>query len=236
MLIVPMALYMAWLDRHETLQQPIAPTARGLWLVSGACFMFIFGRLSATDFFSRISLVMCLSGIIWTFWGTARMWKLAKPLVLLATMVPPPVLIMDRLSLPLRLLASNWATMTAQALGVSVNQDGNVIHLATVTLGVAEACSGINSLLAMFVTAVLLSMMMCDRLWARVVLPLLSIPIAVFFNIVRITGTAVIADYHPEAAMGFYHMLSGWLIFVLGAASMFALAKFLTRFNVKARA
>ena len=97
----------------------------------------------------------------------------------------------------------------------------------------AEACSGINSLLAMFVTAVLVGMMMCGSLWARGLLALLSIPIAVFFNIVRITGTAVIADYQPDAAMGFYHLFSGWFIFVLGTASVFGLAKLLARAGQK---
>jgi exosortase len=112
-----------------------------------------------------------------------------------------------------------------------VNQDGNIIHLAEISLGVGDACSGLNSLLAMLVTALLLSFMNCEGAWLRSLLVLLAVPLAVVFNILRIAGTAVIADYHAEAAMGFYHAFSGWLVFVLGAAVLFGLSKLLARFN-----
>jgi len=224
-----LALYLAWMDRRQTLAQSIVPNSRGLWMVGLSGALFVFGKLSATEFFSRIAMVICLAGMIWTFWGTARLLALGRPLVLLAAMVPPPALVIDRLTLPLRLLASTWATTIAQAAGISVNQDGNVIHLATISLGVADACSGLSSLLAMFVTALLISFMVCESLWLRAALALLSIPLAVIFNVIRIAGTALLADYQPEAAMGFYHLFSGWLVFVLGAVTVYGMAKLLAR-------
>jgi exosortase/archaeosortase family protein len=44
----------------------------------------------------------------------------------------------------------------------------------------------------------------------------LTIPLSIAVNILRVTGTAVIADYHEEFALGFYHSFSGWLVFVAG--------------------
>jgi len=230
-LISPMALFMSWTDLKITLATPRQPARAGLWLVALASVLFLFGKLSAFDYFTRMSLVICTAGLVWTFWGRARLETLARPLVLMIAMVPPPALIMDRASLPLRLLASDYATTIARLFGVTVNQDGNIIHLAQVSLGVGDACSGLNSLLAMIVTALLLSFMNCEGVWLRCLLVALAVPLAVVFNIFRIAGTAVIADYHAEAAMGFYHMFSGWVVFVAGAVVLYGFSKALARFN-----
>ena len=44
---------------------------------------------------------------------------------------------------------------------------------------------------------------------------------------VRVTGTAIIADYHEEFALGFYHAFSGWLVFVTGFAALYGISKLL---------
>jgi exosortase len=224
LLVLPMAVYFAWIDRHAILSKPIVPDGRGMWLMGAASAMFIFGKLSATEYFYRLSLVVFVGGIIATFWGWQRFRVMGRPLILLVCMVPPPALVIDRLSLPLRLFASGSATAIARALGVSINQEGNIIHLAAISLGVEDACSGLNSLFAMLVTAVLLGFMYCGAVWLRSVLVLLAVPLACVFNILRIAGTAVMADYRPEAALGFYHLFSGWFTFVFGAAALFVLA------------
>jgi exosortase len=229
MLLPPMAFYFAWMERAQLIALPAHPTRNGLWLVGLSSLLFVFGKLSATEYFYRLSLVVCLAGLIWTAWGSAGLTVLARPLVLLGAMVPPPALIMDRLSLPLRLLASDWSTVIAQGMGVTVNRDGNIINLANISLGVEDACSGLNSLLAMMVTALLLSFISCPAVWGRFLLVAFAIPLAVFFNILRIAGTAVIADYQPDVAMGFYHMFSGWAVFVAGALSLWTVAKAVER-------
>jgi exosortase/archaeosortase family protein len=73
--------------------------------------------------------------------------------------------------------------------------------------------------------------MNCEGVWLRCLLVALAVPLAVVFNIFRIAGTAVIADYHAEAAMGFYHMFSGWVVFVAGAVVLYGFSKALARFN-----
>ena len=117
------------------------------------------------------------------------------------------------------------ATRLAQALGVSIYRDGNIIQLASTSLGVAEACSGLSSLTALMVASLLLGFLVCSRLWTKVGLFVAAIPLAIAFNILRIAGTAVLADYHHEFAMGFYHSFSGWLVFVGGFGVLYGLAK-----------
>jgi exosortase/archaeosortase family protein len=55
----------------------------------------------------------------------------------------------------------------------------------------------------------------------------MAFPIAVAVNVIRVSGTAIMADYNPELAMGFYHTFSGWLVFLLGIALVFATTRLL---------
>jgi exosortase len=225
LLIPPLALYIAWTRRNMTRAQPAAPQNLGLWLIAFACLVFVLGKLSVEFFLPRISFVILIAGLVWTFWGYARLRSLVFPLLLLSTMVPLPVIFYNAVSAPLQLFASDMATNLAQLLGVAVYRDGNVIHLANISLGVEEACSGLNSLSALMVVSLLIGYLVCRSVSIRVLLFALSIPLSIAVNVMRVTGTAVIADYHEQFALGFYHSFTGWLVFIGGFAILYAFAK-----------
>jgi exosortase len=155
----------------------------------------------------------------------ARLRTRAFPFLLLATMVPLPGIVYNALAAPLQLFASDIATRLAQLLGVTVYRDGNIIQLAYTSLGVVEACSGLNSLSALIIASLLLGYLICWRLLTRIFLLALSIPLAIAVNVLRVTGTAVLADYNQEFAMGFYHSFSGWLVFLVGFGALYVFAR-----------
>ena len=221
LLIPPLALYIAWLRRHITFSSPSASDSWGLLLTGAACLLFILGKLAAEFFLSRISFVILLAGLVWTFWGMPRFKTLTFPFLLLATMVPLPAIVDSAVAAPLQLFASDVATSVSQFLGVSVYRDGNIIYLAHVSLGVERACSGLSSLSALLVGSVLLGFLQCSRPATRILLVASSIPISIAVNALRVTGTAVLADYDEKFAMGFYHSFSGWLVFLLGFGSLY---------------
>jgi exosortase len=227
LLIPPLAIWIAWMRRDLTLAHPVKPTNRGLLMVAGACLLFLLGRFGAEFFLARVSFVVLLAGLTWTFWGSERLRSLAFPFLLLATMVPLPVTVYNSLAAPLQLLASDVATRLAQAFGVSVYRDGNVINLAHISLDVERACSGLNSLSALMVGAILLGFLQCTKASTRTLLFLLSIPISIAVNVLRVSGTALIADYHEDFALGFYHAFTGWLVFIVGFAALYGTAKLL---------
>src|ERR1017187_327028 len=226
-LVVPLAFYIAWKQRSTILATPAAPSAQGIYLTGIGCLLFAAGKLGAEFFATRISLVLVVAGLVWTFWGKKRLRHLAFPLLLVASVVPLPVIVYNSLAAPLQLLASDLATRAAQFLGVSVYRDGNIIQLASTSLGVAEACSGLRSLGSLTVGALLLGFLERFGIWTRVGLFVLSIPIAIFFNVVRVTGTALLAERDPDLAMGCYRSISGWRIFVAGFGTLLLCTKVL---------
>lgn len=229
MLLPPLALYIAWERRRHTFSHLATPDGRGLALTALACITFVVGKLASEFFLTRFSSVILVAGVIWTFWGLPRLRTLALPILLLATMVPLPALIYNSIAAPLQLLVSNIATQIAQTVGVSVFRDGNIIQLANVSLGVAEACSGISSLSALTVGSILLGYLLCSRLLSRITLVVLAVPLAIAVNIARVAGTAVLADYNQALAMGLYHSFTGWLVFVVGFLCLYVFARLLHR-------
>jgi exosortase len=91
-------------------------------------------------------------------------------------------------------------------------------------LEVAQACSGIRSLMSLTTLAIIYGYLFERRVWVRVALAVASIPIAVAANGLRIVGTGLIVQYwDPEKAEGFFHLFSGWLVFVFSLLMLFTL-------------
>jgi exosortase len=228
LLMPPLAVYVAWTRRTRLLSCPIKAEKKGLIWIGLACLMFLTGKLGAELSLPRISFVVLTGGLIWTFWGRARLRILLLPLLLLATMVPIPTLIYNSVSIPLKLVSSTAATKIAQTAGIVVYQDGNVLQLPRMSLGIEDACNGVAALSCLIASALLLGLLFAHRrAWLRVTLIFLAIPIAVAVNVIRIAGTAIIADSHPQFAIGFYHAFSGWLVYLFGLVALYLAARLL---------
>jgi exosortase len=148
------------------------------------------------------------------------------PLAFLLLMIPIPAIIFNQIAFPLQLLASRFGEVVLTIAGVPVLREGNVITLSNTTLEVAEACSGIRSLISLLTLAIVYGYAIDRRNWARVALALASIPVAIVANGVRVAGTGIAAHFvGPEAAQGFFHEFSGWLVFVVAFVMLFAVQR-----------
>jgi exosortase len=217
------ALFVLWQDRKRLKAIPSAPSWAGLPLVVLSLLILVLGVLGAELFFSRVSLLVLLAGLIILFQGWTFFRAVLFPWAFLILMIPIPNLILQQVTFPLQLLASKVATNLLELVGVPVLRQGNVIVLASMPLDVAEACSGIRSLLTLVTLAIIYGYLMETRMWARVVLALSAVPIAVAANSFRIFGTGLLVQYwDPDKAEGFFHAFSGWLIFVVALTMLFA--------------
>src|SRR5581483_8883832 len=170
LLIPPICAFLAWTRREETLSAPAVHDPRGLWLLGLGCLILLTGIVGAEAFLARISGVLVLTALILAFWGAKRLTSLAFPLILLATAIPLPALVQNALSGRLQLLSSLLSADLAGLLGLSVFREGNILNLSGITLGVFEACSGLNSLLAMTAGSMLVGLVESLTVRARVLL------------------------------------------------------------------
>jgi exosortase len=218
--------YVIWARKERLRATPLKPSWAGVPVVALGMLMLLVGVYGAELFLSRTSLVVLLVGMVWTFAGVATLRVLAFPLAVLLLAVPFPAIVFNRITFPLQLFASRIAAGLLPYFGVPVLRDGNVIQLPQIKLEVAEACSGIRSLMTLFTVAVIYGYFMEKSTKKRWVLALAALPIAVAANVVRIVGTGLCVQYwSPDKALGFFHEFSGWLMFVVSMICLYVLHK-----------
>jgi exosortase len=229
-IFVPLfALFVLWQNRKKLNAIESEPSWAGLPLVVLSLLMLVLGVLGAELFFSRASLLIMLAGLVILFQGWTFFRAILFPWAFLILMIPIPNLILQQVTFPLQMLASRLATALLELVGVPVLRQGNVIVLASMPLDVAEACSGIRSLLTLVTLAIIYGYLMETRMWVRVVLAISAVPIAVAANSFRIFGTGLLVQYwDPDKAEGFFHLFSGWLIFVVALIMLFAMHRLIS--------
>jgi exosortase len=218
------SLFVLWQDRERLARQPRKPSAWGLPIVIFALAMLVVGVLGAELFLSRTSLLLLIAGLVIFFSGWPFFRAMLFPWAFLFLMIPIPAIVFSQITFPLQMLASKMAALLLPLLGVPVLREGNVINLPAMPLEVAEACSGIRSLLSLSTLAIIYGYLTETRIWVRVALTLASIPIAVAANSLRIVGTGLLVQYwDPDKAEGFFHLFSGWLVFMVSLAMLILL-------------
>ncbi len=216
--------FVIWQERARLSALSLRPSWSGLLFLGLGLCVLIVGQMGAELFLSRLSLLIVLAGLLVLFFGWNFFRALLFPWAFLLLMIPIPAIVFNQITFPLQLLASKVASTTLPWMGVPVLREGNVIVLPAMALEVAEACSGIRSLMSLTTLAVIYGYLMERKVGVRVLLAVASVPIAVAANSFRIVGTGLLVQYwDPEKAQGFFHEFSGWLIFVVSLVMLYLL-------------
>lgn len=222
--LVPfLSAYFVW-ERWGVLttEEKPAPSFWGIGLLAVGLFSLVVGLIGAELYVQRMSLIVVISGLVLLVLGWKYLWLLSLPIGFLIFMIPLPVIVVNAIAFPLQLFAAQTATFCLFSLGIPVFREGNLIMLAHTTLEVAEACSGLRSLLSLLALGTVYGYFSQNEMWKRWLLVILSIPIAIIANAARVSGTGILAHYFgAEAAEGFYHTFEGWLVFVVAFILLF---------------
>jgi exosortase len=228
--IVPLALYFAWERRKALAAAPFRASWFGVVIVAGSLGLLVAGLLGVELFLTRVSIIGTLTGAILFLFGWQVLRMLAFPLAFLLLMVPLPAIIFNKIAFPLQLLASNVGEYTISSMDIPILREGNVLILANATLEVAEACSGIRSLVSLFTLGLVFGYFVDHRLWVRAVIALSAIPVAIVANGLRVASAGVAAhNYGTAGVEGVFHEFSGWVVFILAFLMMLALQRLLQR-------
>ena len=232
----PMALagaaFLAW-SRLKEVSEPCEPGHGAL--TAALMGMSFCGVAAATALWSpwlaSLAAVAGLAGVTWWVGGRERLQAVAPALVLLLTIIPPPLALDTQLMLSLQGLAARWSSRMLDMLGVANLLSGNVIELPRQKLLVAEACSGINSVLFSLAAALFYLMWLRRPVW-RILVCLPCIVAAVLLgNVIRITLGGWL-EFHRSVDIlsGWRHEVAGMVLVVIYLAliaSMDQLLEFL---------
>jgi len=220
--------------------------ATGLWLLarewlaarpyfqppSGKVVAAVFIPMLLLYFISRVSHIVETEGYlmyglvvatIFSFVG----WKALKimwfPLLYLLFVFPPPETIVAIVTNPLKVALSQWAVSLLYWLGYPIAAAGVTIQIGQYQLLVADACSGLNSLISLSAIALFYVYLRHSANLSYALLMFLAIiPVAVFANFIRILILVLLTYYAGEAAaQGFLHDFAGMTMFMTALITIF---------------
>lgn len=228
-LIAGYFLYQKW---PELLRTPVRPSHMGLLVIVGSLTLLVVG-IAGTEYFTmRSSLVFLLAGIVLYWFGWQVLKVLALPIGFLFFMVPLPYIVYDAAAFPLKLFITKASVFALKTMGVIVWREGNILMFPQTVLEVADACSGLRSLMSLLALGVAFAFFSQKSNLKRTVLILSAIPIAIVTNMLRVIVTGFLAQYYGAAAAeGFFHEFAGMAVFAMAMALLFGFGALLRKFK-----
>ncbi|MFA5148065.1 MAG: exosortase/archaeosortase family protein [Candidatus Omnitrophota bacterium] len=232
--ILPLSFFLAWRNLRNRDATAGKASSSGLFLVVLGLAMFIFGWKLGYLFISTLSLIPLLYGIIIYLYGTVMAKRLSFPILYLLLMVPPPLGVLDAITIPMRQGISEAAVAILNAIHYPIHREGLMLYLGTHEIFMGAPCSGFRSLITMFSLGIFYVYVIKGTLWKKLALVAAIIPLALLGNLIRVI-TLCLLTYHKgeKVAQGFFHYFSGGVIFVIMIVGLLVLEAVLERFEKK---
>ncbi|MSM38708.1 MAG: exosortase [Geobacter sp.] len=229
--IVPLiAGYFLYCRREELLNAKVEPWWPGLLVLLAGLFQLLAGWLAWEYFTMRSSLITVIAGILLFVLGRRPFLILLLPVAYLLFMVPIPYIVYDAFAFPLKMFVTKVSVDFLQSIGVIVMREGNILMFPSTTLEVADACSGIRSIMSLLALSVAYGFFLKVSPLKRLIIALSALPIAIVTNALRVIITGILAQWWgAKAAEGFFHEFAGLAVFGVAIVLLVGLGALLGR-------
>jgi exosortase len=231
-LVPVVALWAFYRERPRRAMLEAAPDRRGLVVLTLAFVTYLLGLAAGRVTLQGVALVAAVAGLVLYSRGVRWLRALAFPVGFLIFMVPPPSSWITPTIVRLQLFVSSASIALFQAFNLQVAREGNILSLpGGESLYVAEACSGVTSIITLAPLAVVLAYFSLKRWDFRLLLVAAVIPLAMAGNLARVVAT-VLASLQigtQRATTGMLHEATGLLTYVVACGLMLALGALLRR-------
>jgi exosortase len=178
-------------------------------------------------FYSGVSLLLLLAGLVILLYGWEFFRAVLFPWAFLILMIPVPSVILQKVTFSLQVPTLKLSVFLLQLAGVPLVRERNVIFLQSNLVFSFE--SGIRSLLTPLTVAIIHGYLADNRKWVRSVLACSSVPIAIVADSFRIVGTGLLAQFWGLDEAELFFPYSGWLIFAVSLIMLFILHRLILR-------
>lgn len=223
--------YVLWRERRELAESVGSPCASAFLLALPFAFCGFLGARGSQLRMEIVGFVGLLISLTWTFFGVRTMRRALFPCLFLLFCLPLHSFL-DIVTIHLRMLAVSIACGALQGLGVNIVREGTMLLSPTgaFAIDVADPCSGLRSLFAMAALTAGYAYFTQPTWLRRGLLFVLSLPIAVAGNVMRILSIVLVASCcAPDFAMGFYHDYSGYVVFLVSILLMVATGELISK-------
>jgi exosortase B len=228
-----MVAWLFWRERVALLQvMPQRPGLSNALLLLFGLLLYVLGRSQAVyqlDIGSQVPVLLGVIGLMLGRNGIRRLWL---PVMLLIFLVPVPGSILDQVLLPLKEWVSSIVDNVLHAAGYPIARSGVVITIGAYSLLIADACSGLNSMVALSgIGLMYVHVAGHGRRWMKIALLLSILPIAFIANIIRVLLLVLITYYQGDTAGRAFHDQAAFLEIGLAFGGFFLLDHLIERLN-----
>jgi exosortase len=229
--LVPfVSLFFVWRMRKDLAQIPKKQSNWGFAALALACLMVVGGDLLGVRMFGEAAVIPLLAGLVLIFLGTGHLRRMWFPLAFLVFMIPLPESMTTSITFHVKMLATDGAVWLSRALLIPMIRDGSYVRIGDESLLIGDVCGGLRSLISLVALGAIMSYISETKPWSRLLIFMVSAPVAVVSNMLRIFLLCVIANnWGSEIATGWVHDVSGVLIYVVAISLMYGLDRLLSR-------
>jgi exosortase len=195
--------------------------------------MFVFG--SRFDYASVIafSLILVLFGLIYFLYGRDMVKLLSFPILYLLLLVPPPMGIIDSITLPMRYGISNLAEQVLYFFNYPITREGLLLTIGYNDIFMGQPCSGFRSLITLLSLGLVYVYISKSTIPKKFLLTAFIVPLALLGNLVRVITLCLITFHFGEkAGQGFFHNFSGIVMFIITILGLMGLEIALNKIRV----
>lgn len=247
--IVPLiAGALIYRERQKLAVLPLQGSWWGAFILAFAMLVYWMGYKVDTGYLGFAAIQLTLAGLVLLLAG--RQWMRVLFLAWIFMLFAWPLFPLDNmLAARLKIPTAQIGAKLVSLMGIDVVREGSALQSAPdfaagikqgekFTLDVSESCSGMRSLYALIMVAVLYGFLALNRTGSRLILAFSAIPLAVAGNVVRLlmltvgallmgqeTAVGNFVNGHQEES--FFHLLAGYIVFAVALIGMFALATLL---------
>jgi exosortase len=222
--------YLAYCRRREIRRalRRLDPPRFGAIVALGACAFEVLTYIGDVGSLAGLGIPLVLGAAAYAIGGTGLLRPLLLPLLFLVLMIPPPQFVVYELLFRLKLFVTQVAVAALQAMGTTVAAEGNQILLPGQTLFVADACSGLTSIVTMLPLACIVAYFLSHGVWRRAVVIASIVPLAIGANILRVVITVrLVTHLGADAAQGLLHDSFGMATYAVGILALIGVARVL---------
>jgi len=220
-LAVPFAAGWIWLRKRDAIARaPVKPWWGGGLALLALAFLLRLAEVGEGSFlFGSVSLILAVAGMVGVLGGRERLWRSAFAIVFLVFAIPVPKAVFGFFAFPMQNLSAAWTAAVCNLMGLPVVREGVLMALGSFQVTVATACSGMNSVFALFMCGTWIIGFARVAWYHRVWMLASIVPVVIVGNVLRLVVMFVVALFFGgDAALGFFHEGSDLLIFLLLAS------------------
>ena len=210
-MVPAIVLFLLW-QRRAALREWSGASPWGAALLGLSVLLYAAADRADVEFMKPLSLIGITFGLCWFLGGGSNLGSAAGALGFLLFTIPWPTTLVGRLQLPLQLASSAYAAMFAGVLGIPVHRDGVTLSVVpdparppTYEILVAQECSGLTSLIVLVALGYLIAYFTPVHWAKRALLFLITIPLALVMNAVRLTFILITGARHGAAVAQWVH-------------------------------